>query len=96
MSSYQQVEELLAFCKRRGILVPPTCKTILNHFYQVDDFIDAEELWFKIKSEGQVISFASVYNGLRWLCDRGYALQQTDEAKRCKVYKLTLPAVQLS
>jgi Fe2+ or Zn2+ uptake regulation protein len=91
MNPQEQVESFIMQCKKRGISLPSTCKSMLIVFCHIDGFIDAESLWLMMKKEGHTISLASVYNGLRWLGNKGYTQHHEDADKRCKVYKLTLP-----
>jgi Fe2+ or Zn2+ uptake regulation protein len=91
MRTDEQLNNFIAACKNRGTPLTPGYQKMLRVFYVLERPVAAEDLWSLLNDNGRPIAIATVYNGLRWLCDRGYARREKDGGKRSVVYRLTLP-----
>lgn len=71
----KQLEEVRtifsAFLQERGQRQTPERFTVLEEIYAIDDHVDADELYLRLKQSGHRVSRATVYNTLELLieCD---------------------------
>lgn len=66
---------------------------LLRELLSLDEFVDAETLWLRLKEKGEKISFATTYFNLALFFKHGL-VQQKGEGKARGMFKLH-PAVQI-
>lgn len=84
----QQIDEVhqifRAFLKKQGLRQTPERFTILDAVYATDDHFDADELFLRLKQQGERVSRATVYNTLDLLLECDLIVRHQFGSKQAK------------
>lgn len=72
-------EKIIAHCRAAGVLSYRKRVLIAKTLEELNTAATADELWFKVRIDGNKVSFPAVYVILNWLISNGFVEKQQDQ-----------------